>query len=186
MKAATRQGLAALTAAIVGLLVVAPAAVADAKAPEPPSAAPLTATALPAGLPALPAVGEVMQRDLRTGLAINGIDPVSYRLGGRPAAGRPEYELTTRDGIVWRFASQANLRAFEDAPEVYAPVFAGFDPTGVANGVAVDSDPALFAIVDGRLFLFRSAENRQNFLQNAELLAKAERRWGSVLRFVAR
>ncbi|CAH1672903.1 conserved exported hypothetical protein [Hyphomicrobiales bacterium] len=185
MKAATRQGLAALAASIVCLLAAPSAAIADVKVSEPASAAPLAATALPAGLPALPAVGEVMQRDLRTGLAINGFDPVSYRLGGGPAAGRPQYELT-HDGIVWRFDSQANLKAFEDAPEVYAPAFAGFDPTGVANGVAVDSNPALFAIVGRRLFLFRSAQNRQSFLQNAEILANAEQRWGSVQRSVAR
>lgn len=126
-----------------------------------------------------------MQRDLQTGLAINGFDPVSYRLGGKPLAGQPKHELI-QGGIVWRFASEANLKAFQDAPEIYAPAFAGFDPTGVANGVVVDSDPSLFAVVGTRLFLFRSAENRQRFLQDAELRAKAADRWETVQRNVAR
>jgi len=167
------------------LFCAAPLAIADTKTPAPPPAAPLAARGLPTGLPDLPALGEAMQRDLNTGLAINGFDPVSYRLGGQPAAGQAEHELI-HGGIVWRFASEANLRAFEDAPDVYAPAFAGFDPTGVANGVAVDSDPNLFAIVGSRLFLFRSAENRQHFLQNTELMAKADSRWASVQRYVAR
>ena len=155
----------------------------------PPAAAdaapPALFPTLPSGLPDLPSLGEVMQRDLQTGLAINGFDPVSYRLGARPLAGRAEYELI-QNRFVWRFASQANLEAFRDAPEIYAPAFGGFDPTGVANGVAVDSDPSQFAVVGSRLFLFRSAENRQRFLREAGLLAQAESRWNAVLRFVAR
>lgn len=183
MKAATRRGGATLAAGIAFLFLAAPTAIADTT--EPAAATPLTMMRLPTGLPGLPSLGETMQRDLRTGLAINGVDPVSYRLGGKPAAGLPEHELI-HDGSVWRFASQANLRAFQDAPDIYAPAFAGFDPTGVANGVAVDSDPSQFAIVGTRLFLFRSAENRQHFLEDAGLLARAERRWGSVQRSVAR
>lgn len=178
MKAATRQRLLSAAAAFVALALIGQVALAapDSPAPDP---------ALPSGLPELPALGEVMQRDLHTGLAINGIDPVSYRLGAKPRAGRAEYELI-HDRFIWRFASQANLEAFRDAPEVYTPAFGGFDPTGVADGVAVESDPSQFAVIGSRLYLFRSSENRQRFLQDAGLLAQAESRWNAVLRFVAR
>lgn len=185
MKASTRQRWCALCTSIVFLFIAIPVALANtasAGAGTPDSSA---APGLPAGLPSLPALGEVMQRDPSTGLAINGFDPVSYRLGSRPEGGLPEHELI-HEGIVWRFASQANLEAFRDAPDIYAPAFAGFDPTGVANGVAVESDPSQYAIVGARLFLFRSAENRQRFLQDKALLIRAEDRWKSVLRFVAR
>ena len=185
MKAATRQRWLSLAAGFVALSFIAQETLAST-----PQAAAEAGTAtlfptLPSGLPELPSLGEVMQRDLRTGLAINGFDPVSYRLGTKPAAGRPEYELI-QDRLVWRFASQANLEAFRDAPDIYAPAFGGFDPIGVANGVAVDSDPSQFAIIGSRLYLFRSADNRQRFLQNAELLAQAENRWNAVLRLIAR
>jgi len=181
MKAATRQRWILLAAGLVSLALTRQLAVAS-----PPQTVPETAA--PASFPALPdllSLGEVMQRDLRTGLAINGFDPVSYRLGVRPMAGRAEYELI-QDRYVWRFASQANLEAFRDAPQVYTPAFGGFDPTGVANGVAVESDPSQFAVIGSRLYLFRSADNRQRFLQNAELLTQAESRWKAVLRFIAR
>lgn len=185
MKAATRRGGTMLAAGIVFLYSAASAPAANAPAPQPTPDTPPELMGLPGGLPVLPSLGEAMQRDLRTGLALNGFDPVSYRLGGKPSAGRPEHELI-QDGVVWRFASRANLQAFQDAPAIYAPAFAGFDPTGVANGVAVESDPSQFAIVGGRLFLFRSAENRERFLQDAGLLAAAEGRWQAVLRSVAR
>lgn len=178
MKAATRQRWTSLAAAFVSLFLAGQAAFAST-----PSAAPAPVP-FPS-MPDLPSLGEVMQRDLHTGLAINGFDPVSYRLGARPMAGRAEYELI-QDRFVWRFASQANLEAFRDAPQVYAPAFGGFDPTGVANGVAVESDPSQFAVIGSRLYLFRSAENRQRFLREAGLLARAESRWNAVLQFVAR
>jgi YHS domain-containing protein len=185
MKAATRQRWISLAIGCVALSLAVQVALASTPPAAPESAASTLDPTLPSGLPDLPSLGEVMQRNLRTGLAINGLDPVSYRLGMKPAAGRAEYELL-QDRFVWRFASQANLEAFRDAPEIYMPAFGGFDPTGVANGVAVESDPNQFAIIGSRLFLFRSAENRQRFLQNPGLLAQAESRWGAVMRFVAR
>ena len=184
MKAATRQRWISLAAGFVSLLAIAPLALAGTPQAAPDAAAASPFSTLPSGLPDLPSLGEVMQRDLRTGLAINGFDPVSYRLGPQPLAGRVEYELI-QDRFVWRFASQANLEAFRDAPEIYTPAFGGFDPTGVANGVAVDSDPSQFAVVGSRLFLFRSADNRQRFLQDTGLLAQAESRWNTVQRLIA-
>ena len=181
MKAVRRQRLILLAAGLVSLSLIGQAALAN-----PPSAAPAAATPVPfPALPDMPSLGEVMQRDLHTGLAISGFDPVSYRLGAKPQAGRAEYELI-QNRFVWRFASKANLEAFRDAPGVYAPAFGGFDPTGVANGVAVESDPSLFAVVGSRLYLFRSAENRQRFLRETGLLAQAESRWNAVLLSVAR
>jgi hypothetical protein len=185
MKAATRQCWILLAAGLVSLSPAGQVALASTPSAAQEAATPARSPTLPSDLPALPSLGEVMQRDLHTGLAISGFDPVSYRLGAKPAAGRAEYELL-QDRFVWRFASQANLEAFRDAPAVYMPAFGGFDPTGVANGVAVESDPSQFAIIGSRLYLFRSAENRLRFLREAGLLAQAESRWNAVLRLVAR
>lgn len=143
------------------------------------------ASPLPDGLPDLPGLSELMQRDRRSGLALRGFDPVAYRSTGRATPGQSEHELIA-DGIVWRFASAANLAAFRDAPEIYAPAFGGFDPVGVAAGAIVDSDPQMFAVRDGRLFLFRSADSRARFTSEAGLLSKAEQLWPSLLVTLAR
>lgn len=185
MKAATWQSWVLLAIGCVSLPFLARAALANTPATATVPAVIVFENGLPAGLPPLPSLGETMQRDQRTGLALNGFDPVAYHLEGRPIAGQPEHELI-QGGIVWRFASAANLAAFRDAPGIYAPAFAGFDPTGVADGVAVDSDPSRFAVVGSRLFLFRSDENRRRFLQDRSLLGAAEARWSTVLRTVAR
>ena len=172
MKAATWRGWISTAARILALSLVIQPALAS-------------TTSLPAGLPALPSVGETMQRDLRSGLALNGFDPVAYRTEGRATPGQADYELV-HDGAVWRFASAANREAFRDAPEIYEPAFAGFDPTGVAEGIAVDTDPYQFAVIGTRLFLFRTPENRRSFIENAALLLRAKDNWDEVSRVIAR
>ncbi len=138
---------------------------------------------LPEGLPELPRPGETMQRHLRTGIALSGFDPIGYHLNGQPTPGRPEFEILYR-GSIWRFASAANRDAFLSDPEIYSPAFEGFDPTGVADGNAVETSPSQFAILDGRLFLFRTAENRQQFLKDKNVLAQAVAQWADVARAV--
>ncbi|WNJ92052.1 YHS domain-containing (seleno)protein [Bosea sp. 685] len=140
---------------------------------------------LPSGLPQLPRLGETMQRDTPSGFALHGYDPVAYQLLARATPGRPDYELV-HGGVVWRFASAANREAFRDAPDVYEPAFAGFDATGVADGRAVESDPHLFAVINSRLYLFRTGENRRRFLNNAALFQLAEAQWRDVYGTIAR
>ncbi len=168
MKAAPRQRL--ISTMLAGAAV--------ALALQPALAQPI---ALPSGLPALPTFGEHMQRDLLSGVALRGYDPVAYQAEGRAVAGRAEYELVL-DGIVWRFASAANREAFREAPKAYIPAFSGFDPLAVSQGHAVASDPRRFAIVGARLFLFRSEESRQRFVADAALRAAADARWPAVSR----
>ena len=51
-------------------------------------------------------------------------------------AGNPELELRY-GGAAWRFCNVGNRAAFAAQPEVYMPQFGGYDPVGVARGVAV-------------------------------------------------
>ncbi|AMJ60899.1 YHS domain-containing (seleno)protein [Bosea sp. PAMC 26642] len=145
---------------------------------------PTEAKGLPDGLPPLPAIGETMQRDTRSGLALGGFDPVAYHVEARATAGRAEFEITHR-GDVWRFASAANRAAFLEAPDSYEPAYEAYDATGVAEGLAVDTDPRLFAVVEQRLFLFRTAASRNAFLENTSLRRLAENSWGAVSQLIA-
>lgn len=151
-----------------------------------PGPEPLAAmTGIPAGLPDLPGLGEAMQRDMRSGLALNGFDPVAYRSEGRAVPGLARHELTYR-GITWRFVSAANRAAFRDAPDVYEPAFAGFDGLGVSEGRAIESDPTLFAVVGQRLVLFRTQENRRAFIASMAAMTQADARWDAVYETIAR
>jgi len=118
--------------------------------------------------------------DRHTGLAIYGIDPVGYFTNRKPTAGRENFELR-HAGAVWRFDNEGNRAAFAADPEVYMPQFGGYDPVGVALGVARPGTPALWVVSDQRLYLFYTADARATFLSDpAAVIGGATARWSAV------
>ena len=119
--------------------------------------------------------------DWRTGLAINGFDPVAYFTDAAPRTGRLEYEYSF-SGVTWRFRNEGNRAAFADRPDVYLPQFGGHDPVGVARGVARPGHPELWVIVDQRLYLFFSEQARDTFRAAPDqTAAAAEEKWPDVV-----
>jgi YHS domain-containing protein len=135
----------------------------------------------PAGGPVLrAATTEQIVSDVHTGFAIYGFDPVAYFVAGTASPGQDGFEYSFA-GVAWRFCNDGNRSAFILEPQAYMPQFGGYDPVGVARGVAVAGDPRLWLIVRERLYLFQSAETRRVFAGNEEyVITSAERMWGSV------
>jgi len=126
------------------------------------------------------ATTELIVSNHNNGLAISGFDPVAYFIDRAATPGEEAFELTF-GGVVWRFHNASNRAAFVLDPDVYMPRFGGYDPTGVARGVAVPGDPRQWIIVGDRLYLFHSADARSAFAADAEqTIATAGRRWPQV------
>jgi len=106
--------------------------------------------------------------DQHTGLAIGGYDPVAYHTDAKPLPGSPDLELQY-GGAVWRFCNIGNRAAFADRPDVYMPQFGGYDPVGVARGVAVAGNPDTWLISGGRLFLFCRRSRPHHQCSGAEM-----------------
>lgn len=136
------------------------------------------APALSAGAPLPPIVGatELYARQPWSGVALGGFDPVTYFLPGGPEPGSADHELV-RDGVVWRFVSEANRAAFERDVGVYRPRIGGFDPAGAARGLLVDADPRIYLVERDRLYLFRNDGSRARFLADRALVTQAEANW---------
>jgi hypothetical protein len=135
-----------------------------------------------AGPGAYAATTEQVVVDGRTGLAISGFDPVAYFVDGAAEPGKDVFEQSFA-GVVWRFRNEGNQAAFAADPDVYMPRFGGYDPVGVARGVTVAGDPRVWLIVEARLYLFYSLENRAAFAADADdLTATAERQWPALQR----
>jgi hypothetical protein len=131
------------------------------------------------------ATTERIVTDYHTGLAISGFDPVAYFTNSKAVLGRPELE-TRFAGASWRFINEGNRAAFIANPEVYMPVFGGYDPMGVTRGVAVAGHPGIWLVVGERLYLFRNPQTRENFAAEPdEFNAEANRRWPEVERTLA-
>jgi hypothetical protein len=128
------------------------------------------------------ATTETLVVDRHTGLAIGGYDPVAFYTDGKPVAGSPDFELKYA-GAVWRFRNIGNREAFAARPDIYMPKFGGYDPVGVAHGVAVAGNPGVWAIVGGQLFLFYDRDRLAAFAADAQrITGAAERKWPDVLR----
>jgi YHS domain-containing protein len=137
---------------------------------------------LAAGLPASrAAVTEQIVNDWHTGLAIDGYDPVAFFTDGKSIAGTADFEFRY-GGVVWRFCNFGNRAAFMDRPDVYMPQYGGYDPLGVARGVAVAGNPTLWLIASQRLFLFYDTAWRDKFSADPDRrIAAADRKWPDVL-----
>ena len=115
--------------------------------------------------------------DPNSGLAISGFDPVAYFTDGAPLQGKGEFEQAFA-GAVWRFSNEGNRAAFNADPEVYMPRFGGYDPVGLARGVAVAGNPRLWLLDEEHLYLFYTAETRQEFINDRDrVLTTAGSEW---------
>jgi YHS domain-containing protein len=118
-----------------------------------------------------------IEADPLTGLAIGGMDPVSYFTEGAPLGGRPDFEFSWM-GAPWLFASEANREVFRRNPELYAPQFGGHGAMSMARGFVSSADPLIYTVYKQRLYLFYSASNREAFLLAPDAAAlRAEEHW---------
>ncbi|HWP25568.1 MAG TPA: YHS domain-containing (seleno)protein [Xanthobacteraceae bacterium] len=145
--------------------------------------------ALLAGLLAAAVVGmaglcaattERIVTDPHTGLAISGYDPVAYFADSAARRGRAGIEARF-GGATWRFRNLGNRAAFLMDPQIYMPAFGGYDPTGIARGVAVAGHPEIWLIVGEQLYLFHNEKTRAAFATDTKRsVATANRRWVDV------
>jgi hypothetical protein len=145
-------------------------------------AAALVVLAAGVGSTSRAATTERIVTDRYTGLAIYGIDPVGYYTNGKPTNGRDGFEYRY-SGVIWRFENEGNRAAFVKDPAIYMPRYGGYDPIGIARGVATPGYPALWSVVENRLYLFYSAEAQKAFLADPHAaIAAADSRWQDVMK----
>lgn len=95
-------------------------------------------------------------------LGLKGYDPVAYFTLGAPTLGVADYELVW-DGVRYRFASARHRDLFRTDPDRYAPQFGGQCAMNMANGNLRESDPTIWTISNGRLYVFATTAGSQRF-----------------------
>jgi YHS domain-containing protein len=111
------------------------------------------------------------------GVAIGGYDPVAYFTQGRAVAGTQDYMLKWH-GAIWLFSSAENLEAFEMDPAAFVPQYGGYCAYGVGEGLTASSDPQIFVVHDGRLYLYSSPRTRSEMESDfSQMVADADRNW---------
>lgn len=112
-----------------------------------------------------------------SGVAIRGYDPVAYFTLSRPVPGSPEIIYRWADA-TWQFSSESHRDQFIAEPEKFAPRYGGHCAMGIADGFIANVDPEAWTIVDGRLYLNRSAELMKRWRRDPPgHIAQADVRW---------
>jgi hypothetical protein len=133
----------------------------------------IVAVVLPTGI----ARAEAASVFARDGVAIGGADAVAYAREGVHVAGQADHALRWH-GAVWLFSSLANRDAFEMNPRGFAPRFGGYCAYTLSQGALADSDPQVFVLHDGGLYLMRDRESRDLWLRDpARHAAEARHHW---------
>ena len=112
---------------------------------------------------------------------VGGYDVVAYHTDGKPTKGSADHSATYQ-GATWHFASAENKAMFEAEPAKYAPAYGGWCAGGASKGKKVPTQPDLWAIVDGQLYLNSSPKVHNDlFLAKTEAtIRKGEGNWKRI------
>jgi YHS domain-containing protein len=117
----------------------------------------------------------------KTGVAIQGYDPVAFFTDSKPVKGDEKF-LLKHDGAIFLFASKEHRDLFKENPAKYEPVFGGYCAYGVSRNKLVEIDVDAFQVVDGKLLLQYSKGVRDDFNKDTKgNLAKAGANWPALV-----
>lgn len=117
----------------------------------------LLATLLLAGITSANAQADLRKKQYnvsKSGVAIEGYDPVAYFTTGKPVKGTKDLAVSDQ-GIIYYFSTAQNKELFKANAAKYEPQYGGWCAYALgATGEKVEIDPATFKIKGGKLFLF--------------------------------
>jgi peroxiredoxin/YHS domain-containing protein len=140
------------------LILAAPAAAQDNAPPAPAAQAPA------AQAPAAPAAQDPQ---------LNGYCPASYLLTGKAVKGSPEFKVTHKDKVYYAASAEAK-KALESEPDRYLPQFGGLCTTSMGGEFSnfIYSDPTVFDVYNGKVYLFVSQRAMNVYLQDKDKYIK--------------
>lgn len=127
-------------------------------------------------LPSLASAAEVGNSTV----AVQGYDVVGYFTDGKPVKGDGDH-VVVHQGVNYLFASDEHKKLFEANPEKYVPQYGGWCAYGVSVNKKFISDPTVWKIVDGKLYLNLSRPVALKWtLDVPGNIKKADANWASV------
>ena len=113
-------------------------------------------------------------------LALDGYCPVCYIAAGKANKGTKEFQ-STYEGKTYYFVSDATKKMFEAEPTKWLPQFDGYCAFGVALGKKFETDPTVFTVVGGKVYLNKNKSIGEKFVQDQDkLIMDAHKNWDSV------
>jgi YHS domain-containing protein len=85
-------------------------------------------------------------------VAIKGYDAVAYFTMGKGLKGNESFTFQWHN-MTWYFSTKENRDLFAAGPEKYAPQYDGYCAWAMSEGRKAITDPEVWKIVDGKLYL---------------------------------
>lgn len=122
---------------------------------------------------------EVVNID-KSGLALQGYDPVCYFTDGKPIKGSAEFTATYK-GATYRFVSAEHRSRFMQSPEKYAPQFGGFCGYAASINKLAPIEVEYFQVLHDRLILQHNKKAWDLWHKDVEgNLKKADANWPAL------
>lgn len=122
---------------------------------------------------------EETQQDAN-GVILSGHDAVAYFTMNKAVKGYSGISAI-HDGAIYHFSSEANRDLFKANPSKYAPQYGGFCAYGAAIGAKFPIDPAVFSIVDDKLYVNNSANVSKLWTaKQAKAITLADNKWSKI------
>ncbi len=96
--------------------------------------------------------------------ALRGYCPAAYILHGKAMKGDAKFQVRYQASTYYLSSEEAKSK-FEDGPEKFLPQFGGLCTTalGGSYGNRIESDPEVFDVRDGKVFLFSSERAKRAY-----------------------
>ena len=112
--------------------------------------------------------------------AIGGYDVISYFTEGKAMRGSG-FHTASHNNQIYLFSSKKNKKMFEKNQSKYAPQYNGWCAYGVSVGKKFHTDPTVFAVVDGKLYLNLDGDIQAKWNKGrAEKIAAADKKWRKI------
>ena len=89
---------------------------------------------------------------MKTGVALEGYDPVAYFTDGKPVKGSPQFTASYQSA-TYQFASAEQEQLFEKSPAKYEPQFGGFCGYAASIDKLAPVEVEYFEVLHDRLIL---------------------------------
>jgi YHS domain-containing protein len=112
-------------------------------------------------------------------VALGGYCPVAYKMADKPIEGKEKFAVDHK-GRTYYLANAKAKKAFEKMPDKFAVKYDGWCATGLAKGKEITSDPKVFTVYEGNIYLFSSPKAKKMFEKApAEMAKKANQTWSN-------
>lgn len=111
---------------------------------------------------------------------IDGYCPVCYVAAGKAVKGTEELSVTHDDKLYY-FVSEDAMKAFQADPEKFLPQYDGLCAYGMSKGKKFESDPTVFTVIDGKIYLNKNESIGKLFeKETADHIVKADKEWEAM------